>query len=321
MCYLKEFKIFVAAFEERSFSAAAKRENVTQPGVSQCIKKIERALGVDLFVRTARFVEPTPAGERYYKSSIEILKTQAEACSELKSFSAMDGEISVMAPTWLSSRILPRVIADFTQEFPQIRVAVVNTGEWGEVELARRGAFSVSFSVEPDRDDPNILVTSPLMLVHSSRSEFSKASTEQLVFGNDLRIVKPSDEYPIGRTISKALLEMNVSPQAKIEINSVLGILSLVENSNWCAFIPGFVLTAETIPVNIIRRPIPQAPIVGIRLDTGGGALSVAANAFILILRKQLSALESQPMLFGHEEPYGAALKRFDINQRHILQQ
>jgi hypothetical protein len=48
---LREIRMFVAVYEERSFTAAAAREFATQPGASQHVKQIEEALGVQLFDR------------------------------------------------------------------------------------------------------------------------------------------------------------------------------------------------------------------------------------------------------------------------------
>ena len=50
---LRDIRLFIAVYEERSFTAAAKRENATQSGVSQHIRKIEDRFGVTLFTRDA----------------------------------------------------------------------------------------------------------------------------------------------------------------------------------------------------------------------------------------------------------------------------
>jgi LysR family transcriptional regulator, nitrogen assimilation regulatory protein len=59
---LRDMRLFVAVYEERSFTAAAAREKSTQPGVSQHIRKLEDRLGVKLFAREGA-VLPTPAGD------------------------------------------------------------------------------------------------------------------------------------------------------------------------------------------------------------------------------------------------------------------
>ena len=60
---LIDIRLFVAAYEERSFTAAAERENATQSGVSQHVAKLERLLGVQLFVREKGRIAATPAGD------------------------------------------------------------------------------------------------------------------------------------------------------------------------------------------------------------------------------------------------------------------
>ena len=57
---LRSIQVFVAAYEERSFTAAAKREHATQSGVSQHVRKLEERLGAKLFSRDRGCVVPTP---------------------------------------------------------------------------------------------------------------------------------------------------------------------------------------------------------------------------------------------------------------------
>ena len=53
---LRDIRIFVAAYEERSFTAAAIREHATQSGVSQHIRKLEEGFRVKLFSRDRKSV-------------------------------------------------------------------------------------------------------------------------------------------------------------------------------------------------------------------------------------------------------------------------
>jgi hypothetical protein len=71
---LRDIRIFVAAYEERSFTAAAVREHATQSGVSQHIRKLEEGFRVKLFSRGKGQVAPTPAADAYSSRCIQILR-------------------------------------------------------------------------------------------------------------------------------------------------------------------------------------------------------------------------------------------------------
>jgi DNA-binding MarR family transcriptional regulator len=55
---------FLTVAEERSFTRAAKRLNISTSGLSQAIRKLEERIGVRLLTRTTRSVSPTDAGEQ-----------------------------------------------------------------------------------------------------------------------------------------------------------------------------------------------------------------------------------------------------------------
>ena len=63
MSSLRQIRSFVAVYEEGSFTAAAEREGATQSGISQHVKQLETDLGVALFARNGREVEPTLAAK------------------------------------------------------------------------------------------------------------------------------------------------------------------------------------------------------------------------------------------------------------------
>src|SRR5487761_974045 len=71
---LKEIRCFVAAYEEGSFSKAARREHCTQPGLSVYIQRLETMLAHRLFDRKARGVTPTIAGRHFYACCTDVLK-------------------------------------------------------------------------------------------------------------------------------------------------------------------------------------------------------------------------------------------------------
>ena len=70
---LRALGYFVAAYEECSVTAAARRCHVAQPSISMAIKGLEEHLGATLFERSRRGLRPTLAGERLYPKATSLL--------------------------------------------------------------------------------------------------------------------------------------------------------------------------------------------------------------------------------------------------------
>lgn len=78
---MHELRYFVAAYDERSVSAAARRCFVSQPSVSAAIAGLEAELGATLFVRHKKGVSPTAAGERLYPVARRIAEEARAAAA------------------------------------------------------------------------------------------------------------------------------------------------------------------------------------------------------------------------------------------------
>jgi DNA-binding transcriptional LysR family regulator len=60
---MNQIRYFLALYDERNFTRAAKRCGVSQPSLTNAIKRLEQILGGSLFDRTSRNAEPTELGQ------------------------------------------------------------------------------------------------------------------------------------------------------------------------------------------------------------------------------------------------------------------
>lgn len=70
---IRPLAYFVAVYEERNLSLAARRVGVSQPSVSAAMQALEATLGCPLLIRHAKGVTPTAAGEQLYPLAIKLL--------------------------------------------------------------------------------------------------------------------------------------------------------------------------------------------------------------------------------------------------------
>ena len=116
-------RTFVAIAETGSFSGASESVFRTPSAVSMQIKRLEEQLGTSLFVREARSVRLTEAGETLLAYARRMLALSNEAMSRFR-HPEMHGVVRLGATDDIGERILPKVLKRFAETFPGVMVDV-----------------------------------------------------------------------------------------------------------------------------------------------------------------------------------------------------
>lgn len=123
---LAQLRYFVAVARAGTFTRAAEQEGVTQPSLSQQVRKLEDSLGMPLFERRGRSVRLTQAGQRLLPQARTLLRQAAEArqsLSELRnrvSGPLAVGAIPTVMPYWLAPQI-----AGFQSRYGEVELQLV----------------------------------------------------------------------------------------------------------------------------------------------------------------------------------------------------
>ena len=122
---LGSIELFCLAAESGGFTSAALAAGVTPAAVSRSISRLEKRLGLRLFVRTTRSVRLTDAGRAYFAQCRQALAQLAEAEREVTGQQSLpSGTLRISVPTTYGHhRILPMLPA-FRERFPDIRLHV-----------------------------------------------------------------------------------------------------------------------------------------------------------------------------------------------------
>ena len=116
---LDQLRTFIAAVDEGSFSAAARKLNRVQSAVSGWIGGLEAQVGVTLFDRTGRFPKLTPEGvllladARHIVSGVDTLKARAKLMS-----SGLETELAVVVDVFFPTAIVAATAKAFASRFP-----------------------------------------------------------------------------------------------------------------------------------------------------------------------------------------------------------
>src|SRR6476620_113878 len=108
---LRHLRYFVAIAEERSFTRAAERLWVAQPGLSTQIRRLEAELGLRLFERHTRGVDLTPAGELFLERARLALAAADAAEATGRDFAAgVIGTLRLGIATCAACRLVPELL-------------------------------------------------------------------------------------------------------------------------------------------------------------------------------------------------------------------
>jgi DNA-binding transcriptional LysR family regulator len=142
---LRQLKYFVAVAEEGSFTSAAAKVHVAQPGVSAQIRRLEHELGQDLLDRSGRTVRLTEVGAAvlpYARAAIAAAAGARLAVDELSGL--LRGHVAIGMVALPSFTELPDLLAAFNHEHPAVEITLteansdrlLNAIQTGELDLA-----------------------------------------------------------------------------------------------------------------------------------------------------------------------------------------
>ena len=115
---LHNYEYFVAIVDEGSLTKAAEHLYVSQPSLSQYLKRLEANLGVELFDRSASPLRLTYTGERYYQYVLQMMKLDENIRREFQDIkNQTSGRLRLGVALWRGACLLPDV-------FPKLSPAV-----------------------------------------------------------------------------------------------------------------------------------------------------------------------------------------------------
>jgi DNA-binding transcriptional LysR family regulator len=151
----RHLKFFVAVAEELHFTRASVRLRIAQPHLSQEIRRLEREIGVELFVRTKRSVALTPAGRAFLERVRIVLDNTADAVYAAQRASRGEtGRISLGSMSVAAIGVIPNAIARFRSAYPDVEILLKDVNSEEGLEAVRTGQLDLCLLHPPRIVDP-----------------------------------------------------------------------------------------------------------------------------------------------------------------------
>ncbi len=252
---LRQLEYFVAVARHRHFGRAADAVYVSQPALSQHVRRLEAELGIALLRRTSRGVELTPAGAELLDRAESILADAASARAAMDEHAGVVRGTVRVAATPADSPRLPEAVAHFHRDHPGVRIALRHASTAEALELTRSGAVDLAvlslagdasgLTVAPISDEPLRLITAP---------DDPPAGTVPLadLKGSSFVLAEPGSA--LRATVMAACQEQGFSPVPLLEVGDPATVRHLV----------GAGLGVALVPASWLDVPGPEVGVAGI---------------------------------------------------------
>jgi DNA-binding transcriptional LysR family regulator len=126
--------VFAAIVDAGSFAAAGEVLDMSQPGVSRAVARLEARLGIRLFDRTTRAVSLTDEGRRYYEQVMPLMAGLEEAAAAAAGGAiAVRGQLRINVDPFFSRLILGPRLGAFLDSYPHLNLELITRDKLGDM--------------------------------------------------------------------------------------------------------------------------------------------------------------------------------------------
>jgi DNA-binding transcriptional LysR family regulator len=259
---LRQLEYFVAVARHRNFGRAAEAAYVSQPALSQQVRRLEAELGIALLRRTSRGVELTPAGADLLVRAEAILADVARARGAMDEHAGVvRGAVGVAATA--DALRLPDALAAFHREHPGVRLALRHASAGEALALLRRGAVDLAvLSVGPeaaDGLDATPLADEPLRAIAAPDDPFPRVVVHlEELRGRAFVLAEPGTA--LRALVMDACQAVGFSPVPLLEVGDPATVRFLVNAGLGVSLVPASWLEHPGPPVGVamLAEPAPR---------------------------------------------------------------
>ena len=260
---LQQLEYVVALDEHRHYVSAAEHCFVSQPNLTMQIKRLEEELGVRIFDRDKKPLQPTEIGKEVIVRSRQILRESRRLIEFVNhEKETIEGEFNIGIIPTLAPYLLPKFLPSFIRENPRVHLKIQELQTAQIITQLENGMLDIGFLVTPlhlnsIREIP--LFYEPFLLYLPKNHRFIK---EKLILAEDLdpREVLVLDEGHCFRDQALSICGAKKSSSIGFDYQSgsIEALKNLVQEGIGYTLVPELSVIHELKSVNIRRFMTPE---------------------------------------------------------------
>ncbi|CAN5524921.1 LysR substrate-binding domain-containing protein [soil metagenome] len=239
---LTSLRALVAAVEEGSLRAAARRVGVSQPALTKMIRELERELATALMVRSTTGVVATAQGMVLYRRALVADRELSQAVEQIQQLGGqMSGTLTIGAVPLAVMVLMPETLRTFGAEFPDIQLRIIEELYIEALTPLRKGEVDITLGPMPEQLPPGEFTVETLMpidMVIVVRKGNSLAGARSLADLADAPWVYTGTTADSGYARTYYERHGLKPPRASALVNSTLALLSIVASGNHVGLMP-----------------------------------------------------------------------------------
>jgi DNA-binding transcriptional LysR family regulator len=295
---LQQIRCFCAALELGSFTAAADALRVSQPAVAEQIRKLEQALGADLFVRAGRGVVATEAGRAFAEHAARSLRAVEDAADSVGELTALrGGTVAVGVFGEPSAWRMDELVTAFLRRHPGVSVRLVGRNSSAIADHVRHGDLEAGVVLLPIDDhklDVRPIVRDEVLYVSADPDRTRRPATIERLAATPLIFydAESADDDPIRRQLAERAQALGVRLQPKVEVELKDIALRLVAAGIGDTYLPSAYAHAPYYPDGLSTTSFSPALYDTFAIITRVGArLSAGARELLTDLEAHMRAV------------------------------
>jgi len=243
-------RLFITLARHLHFGKTSDLMHMSPSAVSRALQRLEDQLGHRLLTRDNRSAELTAAGRIFLEYALDSVKRWEALEQELQDQSSvLQGQLSMFASVTASQSILPRVLAGFRQQYPDIHIQLETGYAVNALSKLKEGIDVVVAALSDDEDEyllKRIITSIPIRSVVPAGGEYHHRLIRDQVDWSSIPLVLPSTG-PVRSSVDAWLKENKVSPNVYAEVPGNEAILSLVALGCGVGFVPELVVAGSPL--------------------------------------------------------------------------